>query len=183
MSKIKVLAFVGSIRSKSIHKKLIEADKRLAPEGMHIEFFDIKDIPVYNMDLESHWPTSVLEFKHSIKDADGLIIGVPEHNYSFSGVLKNAIDWASRPLKESPFHRKPVILQSASSGMMGGSRAQYHLRQVLSYLETLQMQFPETFVPKWSEKINEDGDLIDEPTLNHIRKQLIAFQEFILSHT
>ncbi len=174
-----MLAFAGSLRKGSLHKGLIETSKSLAPEGMEILAFDLAPIPLYNMDLESDWPKPVLDFKAAIASADGVLIACPEHNYSFSGVLKNAIDWASRPITETPFRNKPVILQSTSTGMMGGSRAQYHLRQVLGYLECRQMQFPEVFIPNAKDKFDEKVRLIDERGTAQIRKQLEAFKQFL----
>lgn len=176
---IKLLGIAGSLRKDSIHKKLLETAKTLAPDGMVIETFDLSGVVPYNMDLEPNFPQRVVELKERIREADGVILAVPEHNYSFSGVMKNALDWVSRPLSECPLTNKPVILQSASTGMMGGSRAQYHLRQVLGYLECKQMQFPELFVPRAGDKFGEDGLLNDEASLTQMRKQLKAFMTFI----
>lgn len=175
---IKILAMAGSIRKDSIHKKLIETAKTLAPEGMAIESFDLSDVPIYNMDLEPNFPPSVVELKQRIRDADGVLLGVPEHNYSFSGVIKNTLDWVSRPISECPLEGKPVILQS-SGGALGGTRGQYQLRQVLSYLECKQMQFPEFFLTNGWEKIGDDGLLADEAAIAQMKKQLDAFKKFI----
>ncbi|MCH8273343.1 MAG: NAD(P)H-dependent oxidoreductase [Armatimonadetes bacterium] len=179
MPKVRVFAFAGSLRKGSLHKKLIEASKGLAPEGMEINAYDLKDIPPYNMDLEDAMPSAVADFKKRIAESDGVLMAVPEHNFSFSGVMKNAIDWASRPYGESAFDGKPVILQSVSPGRMGGSRAQYHLRQVLGALSMIQMQFPEVFIGPAGDVFDESGALTDERASEQIRKQLAAFKEFI----
>lgn len=175
------MTFAGSLRKGSIHKALIRAAQGLAPDGMTISEFDLAPIPLYNMDLEAEMPPSVADFKDRIEAADGVLLSCPEHNFSFSGVLKNAIDWASRPSGQNSFAGKPVAIMSASPGMMGGSRAQYHLRQVLFYLQTKQMGFPEMFVASFGSKSNDDGELSDEATRNHMQKFLASFLDFIKS--
>ncbi len=180
MSTLKVVGIAGSLRAGSVNKALIEISKKLAPEGMEIEHLDLVDIPLYNMDLEGAIPPAVQAFKDKIKAADGVLFAVPEHNYSYSGVLKNAIDWASRPYGTSAWDGKPVILQSAAMSFGGGMRAQYHLRQVLGYFSMKQMFFPEVFVGSSHTKFNDKLELNDELALKAIRAQLEAFKAFIL---
>ncbi len=179
MSNFHVLAFAGSLRAKSYNRALLEASKRLAPEGMTIEIFDLGDIPIYNMDLEPDFPASVVAFKEAIKAADGLLIATPEHNFSFSGVLKNALDWASRPPSEGVLEGKPVALQSASPGWAGGVRSQLHLRQVLNFFSARQLYFPEVHVGAAHTKFDADLILTDEMATTAITKQLAAFQDLI----
>lgn len=179
MAEVRVLAFAGSIRKESFNRKLLKASIELKPEGMEIEVFDISSIPAYNMDLEPDFPESVVAFKERIKAADGLLIATPEHNYSYPGILKNAIDWASRPPAEAVFDNKPVAVQSASTGWSGGLRAQINLQQVLAYFPMRQMYFPQVCVGNAKDKFDEDGNLTDERSRGNIEKQLAKFLEFI----
>ncbi|HVL39282.1 MAG TPA: NADPH-dependent FMN reductase [Fimbriimonadaceae bacterium] len=180
MAEVNVLGFAGSLRKESFNRKLLRASAQLAPEGMTIEAFDISDIPLYNTDVEqAAFPDSVRRFKEAIRAADGVLIVTPEHNYSFAGVTKNAIDWASRPYGDSAFKGKPVIIQSASPGYMGGARAQYHLRQVFGYLEMKQMFFPEVFLSAAQKAFDAEGNLTSEMARENIVKQLEAFKKFI----
>jgi len=174
-----ILAFAGSLRKDSFNRKLLVASQELKPEGMEIEIFDLDGIPPYNMDLEPDFPEAVVQFKEKIKAADGLLIATPEHNFSFSGVLKNAIDWASRPPADGVFDNKPVAIQSASTGWAGGLRAQMHLRQVFGFFPMRQLYFPEVVVGLAKQKFDENGKLIDELAIGNITKQMAAFKAFI----
>ncbi len=175
---MRVVAIAGSLRQGSVHKRLVHAAQAHAPEGMQIEHFDLAPIPLYNMDIEDDPPPAVTELKNRIRESDGLLIAVPEHNYSYSGVLKNAIDWISRPVSEQPICGKPVALMSAAPGLLGGARAQYHLRQVLFYLEAKQLR-AEYFLPQYREKIDDEGNLLDAADVERMKKFLAAFAEFI----
>lgn len=179
MGDIHVLAFAGSLRKGSYNRLLLTASQRLAPPEMKIEIFDLKEIPPYNMDLEPDFPPAVVELKAKIRAANGLLIATPEHNFGIPGVLKNAIDWASRMPNEGTLDNKPVIVQSASPGWVGGLRAQMHLRPVLEYFPMRQMFFPEVVVGGCRTKFNEDGELTDELAIGNITKQLAAFAKFI----
>jgi chromate reductase len=179
MSHVNVLAFAGSLRKESYNRKLLLASQELAPEGMRIEIHDLADIPLYNMDLEAAFPAAVTEFKESIRAADGLLIACPEHNFSFSGVLKNALDWASRPPTDDLFKDKPVVLQSASTSWAGGIRAQYHLRQVLGYFPMRELRFPEVLVGSCKSKFDDQGRLTDEMARGQVEKQLAAFMDML----
>ena len=134
--KISILGFSGSLRKGSYNKALLRAAAELAPGEANIEIFDLEGIPPYNQDIEASMPEKVGEFKAKIKAADALIIATPEYNFSIPGVLKNALDCASRPPAENPFKGKPVAIMGASNGMIGTARAQYHLRQTLVGLNT-----------------------------------------------
>jgi chromate reductase len=175
---MRVIAIAGSLRKGSVHKRLVRAATTHAPDGMEIEYFDLAPIPLYNMDLEDDLPAGVAELKGRIRESDGLLIAVPEHNYSFSGVLKNAIDWVSRPVSEQPIRGKPVALMSAAPGILGGARAQYHLRQVLFYLEAKQLR-AEYFLPQYREKIDDEGNLLDTADVERMKRFLAAFADFI----
>jgi chromate reductase len=179
-NKLKILAFTGSLRNQSYNKLLLKAASELAPESMEIEMFDLKDIPLYNSDVEAiEIPESVIKFKEKIKSADGLLIGVQEYNYSISGVLKNAIDWASRPPMGSPLNQKPATILGGSTGMSGTIRAQAHLRQVLAFSEIYDMKKPEVLVTKIQDKFDNNGNLIDEKLKEHLLKFLNSFEKWI----
>jgi chromate reductase len=181
MKEMRIAAFAGSLRRHSFNKGLLRASQELCPKGMAIVILELQNIPVYNMDLESDLPSAVRHFKDEISSADGILIATPEHNHSFPGVLKNAIDWASRPYSDRTLTHKPVILQSASTGYMGGIRAQIQLRPVLAYFEMHQMQFPEVIVAFAKEKFDESGNLVDPESRERITKQLEKFKLFIES--
>ena len=129
---------------------------------MTLEIFEIEGIPAFNQDLEGDIPKKVKEFKSKIREANAILIATPEYNYSVPGVLKNAIDWASRPYGDNPFDGKPVAIMSASVGMLGGSRAQYHLRQIFVFLNMYPVNGPEVIVPFAQDKFDATGKLIDD---------------------
>lgn len=172
--KIKVLGIAGSLREASYNRALLRAAKELAPETMEIEILDIKDIPLFNQDLESAVPEAVTLFKEKIVAADAVLFVTPEYNYSIPGVLKNAIDWASRPYGNNSWDGKPTAIMSSSIGMLGGARAQYHLRQVLVFTNMLPINHPEVMVPFVADKFDANLTLIDEKTKEAVSKQLQA---------
>ena len=146
---------------------------------MTLELFDIAPIPLYNGDVESRgFPGPVVQFKERIAAADALLIAAPEYNYSIPGVLKNAIDWASRPPDSSPLNGKPLALMGASMGAMGTARGQYHLRQVCVFTNMLPLNRPEVFVARAHEKFDAQGRLSDDSTRSHIRKLLEALRDW-----
>ncbi len=167
--KIKILAFAGSLRRDSFNMALINTAKELAPENAEIEIFSLKGIPLYNQDEESNMPAAVKEFKRRIKQADAILIATPEYNRSVPGVLKNAIDWASRPYGDNSFDDKPVGAFGATGGsIIGTSAAQYHLRQIFSFLNMHPLERPQLFISGSSEKIS-DGHVVDETTRDLIQ--------------
>lgn len=168
-----MLGFSGSLRKASFNTALLRAAVALAPEGMTIETASIADIPPYDEDLRQSggYPPAVAALRAAIAGADALLIATPEYNFSIPGVLKNAIDWASRP-PDQPFAGKPVALMSASNGMLGGARAQYHLRQTFVYLDMYPVNKPEVFVARAADKIDANGVVTDEPTRQVIRTLL-----------
>jgi chromate reductase len=167
-----ILGFAGSLRKGSYNKALLRAAMELMPRDAKLEIFDIEGIPLFNQDLETKMPEKIKEFKAKIRAADALLIATPEYNYSMSGVLKNAIDWASRPYGDNAFEGKPVALMSASMGMGGGARAQYHLRQIFVSLNMHPVNRPEVIVPFAHEKIDENGRVTDETTRKFIKELL-----------
>ncbi len=158
---IRVLAIGGSLRQGSYNHLLLEQARRQAPEGVDIEIADLSDVPLYNGDVQAKgFPESVQRLAAQAASADAFLIATPEYNYSIPGVLKNAIDWLSR-VPEAPFQGKPAAIASASMGGLGGARAQYHLRQVLVYLDLHPLNKPELFVSAAHEKFSADGELTD----------------------
>jgi chromate reductase len=148
------------------------------PETAKLEIFDLEGIPPFTQDLENNMPVKVKDFKAKIRAVDALLIVTPEHNYSVPGVLKNAIDWASRPADDNSFEDKPAAIMSASTGMFGGVRAQLHLRQVLLAVGVYVLNRPEVMVPFAGEKIDENGNLTDEKTRKRIRQLLEKLVEW-----
>ncbi len=160
--KIKILGIAGSLRKNSYNKALLRAAVELAPADAEIETFDIAGIPPYNQDQDNDQPESVKEFKRKIREADAILIATPEYNYSIPGVLKNAIDSASRPYGDNAFDCKPVAIMGASIGMIGTARAQYHLRQSFVFLNMYPINQPEVMVPYAQDKVDANGRLTDE---------------------
>lgn len=184
MSDQKPLHFVtllGSLRRGSYNAAIARALPALAPEGVGIDpLGSAGDLPLYNADIQAEgFPAAVQQMGEAIARADGVIIVTPEYNYSVSGVLKNALDWVSR-LPAQPFAGKPVAIQSGSPGMLGGARAQYHLRQSLVFLDARVLNKPEVMVGQIASKVDSaSGELTDEATRQVIAGQLQAFAAFV----
>lgn len=170
--KIKILGFAGSLRKGSYNRALLRAAVKLSPPEIVIETFELDGIPGFNQDEEKNPSEKVREFKAKIKEADALLIATPEYNYSVPGVLKNAIDWASRPYGDNAFEGKPAAIMGASTGMIGTARAQYHLRQIFVFLDVLPINRPEVMVPFAQDKFDAEGDLKDPLTIELLQKLL-----------
>lgn len=171
---LNILGFAGSLRNDSYNRALLRVAADLVPKDVKLDIFDLEGIPPFNQDLENSIPEIVKEFKARIRSADAILIATPEHNYSIPGVLKNAIDWASRPYGDNSFDGKPVAVMSASTGMLGGARAQYQLRQVFVFLNMHPLNRPEVFVTFANQKFDEKGKLTDEKTKEFIKQLLQA---------
>jgi chromate reductase len=184
-SSIDVLTICGSLRESSYHRIVMNALAGLAPEGMRIaEAPAYREFPLYDWDIQnsSGFPPAVKALADAIRAADGVIFVTPEYNFGIPGPLKNAIDWVSR-VERQPFAGKPVALQSASPGPLGGARVQYDLRRSMVFLDALTLNKPEIFIGNCTERIDGTTGLItDEPTREFIRRQLAAFAEFISVH-
>ncbi len=168
----KILGIIGSLRKESYNKALMRAALELLPENVTLEIFDIAEIPPFNQDFENMPPPIVKEFKAKIRAADALLIATPEYNYSIPGVLKNAIDSASRPYADKVFSGKPVAIMSASIGRLGGARAQYHLRQSFVFLDMHPINYPEVMLSQAQHYVDQDGRLNNEETRSLISKLL-----------
>ena len=169
---VKILGFAGSLRKASYNRSLLRAALDLVPKDATLEIFDLEGIPPFNQDFENQPSERVKEFKSRIKAADAILIATPEYNYSIPGVLKNAIDSASRPYGDNAFEHKPVAMMGASIGMGGSAKAQYHLRQCFVFLTCFALNQPEVMVPFAQDKIDEDGNLTDQKTKEKIRELL-----------
>ena len=152
--KIRLLGIAGSLRKESYNKALLRAATEIVPEDAELEIFDLEGIPPFNQDHDMNPPERVTQFKERIRAADAILIASPEYNYSIPGVLKNAIDWASRPYGDSAWEGKPVAVMSASPWMLGGARAQYHLRQCFIFLNMIP---PSTVRKSWSHAGGRQG--------------------------
>src|SRR5215218_1842284 len=171
---IVVAGLVGSLRQRSFNRGLLRAAIDLAPTGMTISDVPIGELPHYDEDLDHDGgPEPVQQFRAAIRTADAILFVTPEYNYSISGVLKNAIDWASRPPSQ-PFEAKPVAIMGASPGLFGSARAQYHLRQMLIFLNAMPLNRPEVMIGQAQNKFDADGNLTDEPTREFVRKLLVS---------
>jgi chromate reductase len=170
--KMHILGFAGSLRRQSYNRAILAAAFEMVPDDATLEIFDLEGIPPFNQDLELEPPEKVRDFKARIRAADAILIATPEYNYSISGVLKNAIDWASRPYGDNAFDRKPVGLMGASVGMLGTARAQYDLRRSFVFLNMFPLNQPEVMVPFAQDKVDGNGRLTDEKTRKKIRELL-----------
>ncbi len=172
-----ILGISGSLRKDSFNTAALRACTGVLPPGVTMSIFDIAPIPLYNEDLRAQGlPEPVQQLREQIRAADALVIATPEYNYSVPGVLKNAIDWASRP-PEQPFDGKPIALIGATPGGLGTSRAQYHLRQVFVYLNGQVLNRPEVFISGAPNKFDADGRLTDAATSENLGKMLAVLVE------
>jgi chromate reductase, NAD(P)H dehydrogenase (quinone) len=177
-TEVHVLGISGSLRKGSFNSGLLQAALKLLPEGMSLELYDLAGIPLYNEDvLTVGIPPAVAHFKSHIAAADALLIATPEYNFSIPGVLKNAIDWASRPIQDSPLNDKPLAIMGAG-GVMGTTRAQYHLRQVAVFTNMHPLNRPEVAVTLARTKFDANGNLTDEATRQAVRKLLAALADW-----
>jgi chromate reductase len=176
--KFKILGIAGSLRKGSYNYGLLLAAQSVAPENCDFEIFNLNNIPLYSQDSENPLPAPVVEFKAKIKAADAILIATPEYNYSFPGVLKNAIDWASRPYGDNSWDGKRVGLMGASLGLQGTSRAQYQLRQVFVYLNIHALNKPEILIGSAHEKFDANGNLTDPKAKEKISELISALMNY-----
>lgn len=166
---IRILGIAGSLRKGSYNRLALGNAQKLVPENAHIETFELEGIPGFNQDEESNPPRRIVELKARIRQADALLIATPEYNYSVPGVLKNAIDWASRPYGDSAWNGKPVAIMGASVGLFGSARAQYHLRQMFVFLNMYAVNQPEVMIGNAPTRFDAQGNLTDEQSKKLIK--------------
>ncbi len=167
---VSILGIAGSLRKGSYNRATLRAAQQLAPEGTQIEIFELDGIPGFNQDEEQNPPERVAELKARARAADAILFVTPEYNYSIPGVLKNAIDWASRPYGDSAWEGKPVAVIGASIGSIGTARAQYHLRQCFVFLNMHPLNRPEVMISNATEKFDPEGNLTDDTTKEFLRQ-------------
>jgi chromate reductase len=169
------LGIAGSLRRGSYNRGLIRAAVEVAPEGTTVVPFDLADLPMFNADVEAEGdPAAVAAFKRAISAADALLIATPEYNHCVPGLLKNAIDWASRPARWSVLTGKPVAIMGATPGSGGTARAQAHLRDGLAYTNGYVLPLPEVLVPLAGAKFDAEGNLTDPETRDEVRDLLVS---------
>jgi chromate reductase len=179
--KMNVITIVGSLRKGSFNAALARELPKFAPPGMSITAAPSwEHFPIYNADVQgaSGFPADVTALSEAVRKADGVLFVTPEYNYSIPGGLKNAIDWVSR-VKDQPFKDKPVAIQSATGGPMGGARMQYHMRQAMVFLNAFTFSTPEIFVGSAHTKFNDKMEFTDEAGIGFIKQQLAGFATFI----
>jgi chromate reductase, NAD(P)H dehydrogenase (quinone) len=178
MGKVKILGISGSGRQGSYNTALLRAAKEFAPEDVVLETFDISQLPLYNSDLEQNIPLVVREFKKRVRDADAILFASPEHNYTITAVLKNAIEWGNRPSNDNSWDNKPAAIMSASSGPRGGVRAQLHLRQIMVDLNMHPLNRPLLLVANEEDKFDANMKLIDPQIRETLRNMLVRLEEW-----
>lgn len=175
---MKILGISGSLRKGSYNTAALRVASEVAPEGVTIEIADISEIPLYNDDVRLQgFPPAVQRFREQIRAADALLFATPEYNYSLPGVLKNAIDWASRP-PDQPLAGKPAAVMGASGGPVGTARAQYHLRQIGVFVDLKFVNKPEVMIGAVQDRCDPEGKLIHEPTREMIKKLVASLVEW-----
>ena len=176
------VGLVGSVRQRSYNRLLLEAAREALPESAELEILDIAELPFYNQDLEEGGvPASVERLRERIKAADGIILATPEYNYSVPGVLKNAIEWASRPVGNAAMAGKPIALLGASTGLFGTVRAQLAWRQIFAGTNNPVVNRPEVLVAQADKKFDAEGRLVDESTRTFLRQSLASMVAYVES--
>jgi chromate reductase, NAD(P)H dehydrogenase (quinone) len=175
---LKIIAFSGSLRAGSFNTAALRAAQEVAPQGVAIEIYDISQFPAFNQDEDAAPPQMVTDLKAAIRAADAVIFSSPEYNYSVPGHLKNVIDWASRPYGDSAWDGKPALIMGASVGAIATARMQYHLRQIMVFLNMYPLNRPEVMIGTAQDKFDADGKLTDDSTRDHLRQAVSALAEW-----
>lgn len=176
---VEIIGIAGSLRRDSLNKAVLRAAAGLAAAGVSIAIHDIADVPLYNFDVEEAGdPEGVVRLKQAIASADGLLIVTPEYQQGTPGVLKNALDWASRPPGRSVLDGKPVAIMGATPGFTGTARSQTQLRQTLTFNACRILPPPEVLIARAHEKVKE-GELVDEETRQYVARALNRFADWI----
>ena len=180
MTTFKVGYLIGSLARESINRKLAQALIKLAPAGLEFSEIPFKDLPLYSYDYDDAYPPVATKFKQAIAEADAVLFVTPEYNRSIPGALKNAIDWASRPYGQNAFDHKPSAVIGTSPGAIGTAVAQQHLRSVLSFCNSPQMNAPEAYIRFKQGLIAADGTVADESTAAFLRNFMQELHTFIV---
>jgi chromate reductase, NAD(P)H dehydrogenase (quinone) len=179
-----VVGFAGSLRRESYNRALLRSATELAPPALHIEIHELDGIPLYNGDIEAAGsPPSVVQLRDAVRKADGLLIATPEYNHGVPGVLKNTIDWLSRPPRDSALNGKVAAVMGASPGMTGTARSQSQLRQAFVFTNTYALLQPEVLVARAEEKFDTDGRLVHQATRDFLAAFLQSFAQLIARFT
>lgn len=177
---IRILGVAGSLRAQSYNRALLAAAREVAPDGVNIDVFDLAPVPLYNGDVEAAGdPEGVAAFKAAIRAADGVLFVTPEYNHGVPGVMKNAVDWASRPPSGAALSGKPVGIIGASPGQTGSARGQSQLRQAFEFTNSFCLPQPEILVFRAHEKFDAEGRLTDEVTRQHLARYVEALTAWI----
>jgi chromate reductase len=179
MSTFKVGYFVGSLAKASINRKLAMALVRFAPEGLTMEEIPFGNLPLYSYDYDADFPQVARDFKAAIASVDAVLFVTPEYNRSIPGALKNAIDWASRPWGHNSFRRKPSAVIGTSTGKIGTAVGQQHLRSILSFCNSPQMNSPEAYIQFTPGLITDSGEVTDATTAEFLRTYMIELEGYI----
>lgn len=179
MTRYEVGYLVGSLSSQSINRKLALALTRLAPPQLQMREIPIRDLPLYCYDYDADFPDVAKQFKEAIASVDAILFVTPEYNRSIPGALKNAIDWASRPYGQNAFSRKPSAVIGCSPGSIGTAVGQQHLRSILSFCNSPQMNAPEAYIQFTPDLIKDDGEVTRDSTAQFLRDYMAEFQAFI----
>jgi chromate reductase len=179
-SPLRIAGLAGSLRRGSFNRALLRAAQELAPAGLAIEAVELLDVPLYNGDVEAEGdPPGVVALKQAIRSADGVLFVTPEYNHGVPGVMKNALDWASRPPRDAPLAGKAVGIVGASPGMTGSARGQSQLRQAFEFTSSYCMPQPEILVSRAHEKFDAEGKLTDAATREYLSRYLVAFEAWV----
>ena len=171
---VRILGIAGSLRKASFNRAALRAAQELVPADATLATFELDGIPPFNQDVERSLPAPVAELKARIRAADAILIVTPEYNFSVPGVLKNAIDWASRPYGDNAWEGKPVAVMGASVGALGTARAQYHLRQMFVFLNMYPVNKPEVMISSAAQRFDDQGRLVDETSRTLVAQLLQA---------
>jgi chromate reductase len=182
MANTKILGIAGSLRKASFNRMALNAARGLVPVGATLETLDLPDLPGFNQDNEKSPPAAVTDMKARIRAADAILLVTPEYNYSIPGVLKNAIDWASRPYGDSAWKGKPAAVMGASAGALGTARAQYDLRKCFVFLDMPDVNQPEVMISAAASKFDEAGNLTDATAQELIGKLLASLCDLARRH-
>lgn len=179
MKKHNIAVLVGSLRKESYNLKTAKVLMAMAPESLSLELIDISNLPMFNEDLEANPPKEWVAFKKKIHAVDGLLFVTPEYNRSVPGVLKNAIDVASRPYGDNSWNGKPAAIVSVSIGAISGFGANHHLRQSLTFINVHAMAQPEAYIGGAAALFNDKGELIDDATKAFLKSYMEAFEKWV----